>query len=511
MRLSRTALVAIVAVMCSTLLVLALNEPEETNLLTSLRPEEGTNTALAGTYVEKGKVTGRVLAFTDVAETMSVERALELLGVEYEIYRDEAGFFDALTEGGWDLAIVETPRGQHDWGPLISWVEGGGRLIASMWRPGQEFLEAMEATAIGDVLTSPLQLYSWETHGSLFSGLQEVPSPLACENFWNENGHRMEPRGEAVALAGFTSSEESDQAATILGNEGRTLMNGFLFDDYRGFDEDTDGVDDILEFFANEAAYLLGAVSPSLTVVERPLEPGVAVTGEVSGKGFPWVEEGISGYLEYTVTVTEAWALAIHLQGEGNLDLYVRAGRPIGIEEGPTDGWIVDYDLAALSSGGGELLVIAEPKQDTRYWIAVENKGDEAANYSLVVHSAPLIESLTLDGAEGAVRLEDVPAAFQSLLYTDRGMLSSTQYRLIVPADGQGIRIEVEGTGPWHLYLRKGEPVAIAPEGVVSDLSFGLRDAGEFYAGGILPAGDYYLALEALAPPQSYSLSVFSE
>jgi len=454
-------------------------------------------------------VSGRVVVLTDLDEMAIVELALELLGEEYEVYRDDDEFFAALEEATWDLAIVEIPRSRHDSDPITAWVEGGGRLILSMWEPSDELLAAMGTEAIGSELGTALPIYSWDTSGVLFARVEEVPPLLeVLDEIWGDNGQRLEPQGDAVALAGFVASAEANEAAIVLANAGRTLMNGFLFSDYQGVDGDEDGVDDVVELVANEIAYLLGAGSSAGAVVERRLEPGVVVEGEIGPRGFERIEDTISGYVQYTVSVPTAWALSIRIQGEGNLDLYVRAGRPVGITEDPESDWIVEYDLAAVSSGGEEYLVIAGPQPDVQYWIAVENRGDEPATYTIEVQVTPLIADLPFDGTEGSVALGAVPAFFRGFLRTSEGMLAPTQYRFTAPSSGEALSIRVEGSGTWCAHLRWGAPVEASLDGVVSDLSFRFTDVGEFTLGGILPAGDYYLALEALSLPQSYTLTL---
>jgi len=460
----------------------------------------------------QGAVSGSVLAFVDYEDTAVVELALELLGVEYEVFRDDEEFSTALEQGGWDLVIAELPLKRHDYEALTSWVENGGKLIASMWAPSSELLAAMETELVGDVLSTALPFYSWDTSGTLFSVSEDVPLAVeASVKRWRENGYRLSPQGEAIALAGFAEHEEEHQAAIVLGREGRTLMNGFLFSDYVGTDEDADSVDDVVELLANEAAVLLGATSSSGAVVERSIEPGVPVEGCVPTRGFEWVDDTLSGYLEYSIAVPGAWAFSIHLQGKGNLDLYVRAGSPVRIEETSDNQWIVEHTVASVSADGEEHLLIAEPQQGVRYWIAVENKGNEPADYTLSADAAPVVEDLPIDSVQGTISEASVPLFARRNLSTSRGLLSIRQYRFTMPASGETLSIRVEGPGSWYAHLRKDFPVTGSSEGATSDLSIQFTDVGELSLAGILPPGEYYLALEALSAPQSYVITVTRE
>jgi hypothetical protein len=51
------------------------------------------------------------------------------------------------------------------------------------------------------------------------------------QDVWGDNGDRLQPLAGSAALAGFQSYSGYGQAASVLGNSGRTIVNGFLFDD----------------------------------------------------------------------------------------------------------------------------------------------------------------------------------------------------------------------------------------------------------------------------------------
>jgi len=503
-------LVCVVAFLVVLVPASAENPSDETNM--SYRAGLGTqqptdaHQGISGGGVPLG---GRVAAFTDLAETVVIELALELLSVEYELFHDEALFSAALEAEDWDLAIVELPLRRHDCDPMVRWVENGGRLIASMWQPSPELAEAMDASLIGNALSSALPVHSWDISGALFSGVQQLPSALVVsEERWGSNGYRLEPQGEAIALAGFAADRAADQAAIVLGNEGRTLLNGFLFSDYEGTDGDADGLDDIVELVANQVAHLLGAEIPTGSIVERPLQPGVPADGEIAGSGFEWTEGALSGYLQYSISIPTAWALSIRVVADCDVDLFVRVGRPIDIRAETGDGWIARYSLAAVSSSAEEHLVISEPVPGSPYWIAVANKEEGIASYTLEANVAPVIEDLTLRDATGEVGSQDTPLFLHDFLTTPSGVLSLEQYRFTLPRTGEAFSIRVEGSGAWRIHLRAGSPVTAGLNAAISDVAFLFTDAAELAVGSSLPPGDYYLALEALSPPQSYRLSV---
>ena len=68
----------------------------------------------------------------------------------------------------------------------------------------------------------------------------------------------MLPTGTAYAVSGYSTAEESGRAAIVVGNDGRTIYNGFLWDDFTA-DENGDGVTDMVGLVANQVAFVLDA------------------------------------------------------------------------------------------------------------------------------------------------------------------------------------------------------------------------------------------------------------
>jgi hypothetical protein len=73
-----------------------------------------------------------------------------------------------------------------------------------------------------------MPVYDWG--GSpFFTG---VGSPLSLvESGFNVDGQRLQPNANGQAVAGYTSAAPANQAALVLGNSGRTILNGFFLED----------------------------------------------------------------------------------------------------------------------------------------------------------------------------------------------------------------------------------------------------------------------------------------
>lgn len=204
----------------------------------------------------------RVLVYDENTKYQVAQTACANLG--YACTRAVADDFVALLEGAsWDLVVMDLPGDEPrgDWQQsLADHVTAGGAAIHSHWRRGSlAGLPTVFDVAIGPAHQT-LSFWQWDAH-PLFTTPNTVP-PLFDEwlDRWGANGFRLSvaPSTEGEAAAGFTETATSGEAAIVVGNEGRTLWNGFLFDDFAGTDEDADEKFDIVELIENEMRLVLG-------------------------------------------------------------------------------------------------------------------------------------------------------------------------------------------------------------------------------------------------------------
>lgn len=453
-------------------------------------------------------IEGKVLLFTDVSETSTSEIALDLLGVFYEVFRNEAAFVGALNKGGWDLVVVECPITRHDYSSVVSWVKGGGRLLLSVWDASKALFEAVEVKSAKEY-SSPMKVYAWDPSSPLLTAYKGVPLPLtpSSDQFW-KSGDLLDPVGDGMAVAGHTTAPTSGQAAVVVANDGRTVVNGFLFENFRRVDQDKNGIEDIVEFVANQLAYLLGAYKPPTPVKEVELEPGVTITDEIPARGFLTVEGDAATYVQYSLKVTDAAALAVEVSGSGPLAIHIRVTRPVNIEI--TDGGEprVTADTTVFLPGGEGTLVLTNLQKGARYWILVENRNDGPLSYALTAYVAPVTLPVSTEPMEGMAVKEALPFPLLRFVTTESGTLVSVQ-RFFKVEEAQSVQIAFHGEGAWCLHLRRGSPVEARGGVVVSDLVWRINESGELmFEKSFLSPGTYFLAVEALDPPQTYRLTV---
>ena len=174
---------------------------------------------------------------------------------------DMSDFNTLLTGQAWDAVIVDAPNtlpAVDGWAPLTSYVQGGGYAALDNWNTAG-CVDLYTAFGIqAGTNTNPLPVYRWDLPNVLFTTPQDVPDLLTwAEVGWTVDAFPMTLTGvDAEALAGFTASLTTGQAALVRANHGRSIINSFLWDD-RSQDSDGDGIQDAVELVMNEVAALV--------------------------------------------------------------------------------------------------------------------------------------------------------------------------------------------------------------------------------------------------------------
>lgn len=152
-----------------------------------------------------------------------------------------------LATGTWDIVVIEQYNSAiltNSALALRDYVANGGAVIMNYWdmdgdSGGSSLTSAPILRATFGVqatisFTNELPVYVWQPTNSIFTTPYAI-SGLATngDTSWTDNGDQMEagPSSFAQALAGFTTTtNQFEQTAIIEANNGRTICNGFLFD-----------------------------------------------------------------------------------------------------------------------------------------------------------------------------------------------------------------------------------------------------------------------------------------
>ena len=184
-----------------------------------------------------------ILIYADDAYHMApntfLDQALQALGLGYTAYYDSdfGGFEAALAGGTYDLVLF----GNDNWAPpastidaLNAYVMGGGKLIYQSWQVssqlGHPLLDALGVMWVSDDFDPPDPVYWWDPGHPFFTNPEMVPELTQLEGGrYGVYGQYVEPMDGYEALAGYTTpGPDANQAALILGNEGRTVFKGFM-------------------------------------------------------------------------------------------------------------------------------------------------------------------------------------------------------------------------------------------------------------------------------------------
>ncbi len=191
-----------------------------------------------------------VLLYDDNTNNHNAQTALGNLSVSYTV-GTRATFNTLLSGGTWDLVVVDCPSTTpSSWTPLVNYIGGGGKALMSFWNLEDEsaLATAFDVSVTGSFST-PENVYAWNASHPIFTTPYGVGDLTAWSDLWATDGDHLTALDGAQELAGFSGSPSAGLAAIVLGNGGRTLHDGFLFDEMAN----ANGVN----LIANQVSYLL--------------------------------------------------------------------------------------------------------------------------------------------------------------------------------------------------------------------------------------------------------------
>lgn len=222
-----------------------------------------------------------ILLFCDGPNASPIQSALVKEGRPFQK-------FDLSTSSAFNLAvenadpantfvIVDAYNFANDFLDVIGFVQNGGRAILQFWylgtttsKPNVDLARAFGASVAAEFST-PMSVYNWSS--TLFTGLS---SPLPFNDTFQIDGQRLTALSAAQALGGYVSSKTTGQAAIVLGNGGRTILNGFFL-------EEASNAANATRFAQNEIDLLVGApvvTAPSIGV--QPRDQKAVIGGSIS-------------------------------------------------------------------------------------------------------------------------------------------------------------------------------------------------------------------------------------
>lgn len=243
-----------------------------------------------------------VLYFVDFSlGTDSFAMALSSLGISPTITNDATEFNTLLQAGGWDLVIAlqQNYSATSSYASSLSaYVAAGGKAIYSDWTSDAAMLGSFGAAATGSLNFLSIT----PTSSAIWSSLT---SPIALLNpGWGIYAVGLSPIGDGAADGTY----ENGDAAVIVANAGRTIVNGTLQDSYN---DPNQGI----QIAINEINYLLTPPVASVlkgTIIGQSGKASVKCLNESTGqsvtiktkKSFDCVGAGLTVGSGQTFTVT---------------------------------------------------------------------------------------------------------------------------------------------------------------------------------------------------------------
>ncbi|MCK5184730.1 MAG: hypothetical protein KAQ95_10520, partial [Candidatus Heimdallarchaeota archaeon] len=180
----------------------------------------------------------------------------------------------------WDLVIVDNPNYfglEAFYDEIIEYIDTGGHMIMSCFNVDNDAAHPLWAKlgfAYNADISAQPPVYIWDAGHDIFS----QPMDYNADNFtvgtsFADDGDRLTVFANATALAGYTATEQADEALIVLRNDEQTLFNSYLID---YFDVDTDDSTylDAFELWKDEIAFMLRPKLEFLPIFPNPITVG---------------------------------------------------------------------------------------------------------------------------------------------------------------------------------------------------------------------------------------------
>ncbi len=225
-----------------------------------------------------GGVTSILLFVDDPGSLSPYKTALDFAGLGHQYFTNEALFSAAVAASNpvSTLVIVNSTVSNHNFSPLITFVANGGRAILQYQNlDGDAALAAAFNVAVTQDVLTPLNLSNWD--GTYF--FARVASPLILSERGNaDDGDRLRATPGGVAVAGYTAVPEDAEAAVVIGNAGRTIVNALALENA------TSAPAQASQFALNEIFYLLAPLKGGGRVAVLGAEPNTGWNEDVRQK-----------------------------------------------------------------------------------------------------------------------------------------------------------------------------------------------------------------------------------
>jgi PKD repeat protein len=313
-----------------------------------------------------------ILIYDDGTVQHTAVEAAQRLGLSY-VQADTATFNTALTGSDWEAVVVDCPSAApaEGWTDLVNYVDSGGHAALSTWQLTDQYkldLAAAFGVASDESLTVLPSVFRWEPEHPLFDGVQDVPNLAEWNDGWILDADRLVlTDSTSRAVAGFAMPVTPSEAAVVISNHSRTVINGFLWDEHNQ-DADGDGIEDCVELVMNEMLMLLRSphadFAADAVIGAAPMEVHFSDLSEGTPEWWTWAfgngdsSDEQNPVYEYPAPGTYTVTLTVgNLYGDDSLTKtgYMRVGLApeVSFEATPTAGIVpLPVSFTDLSTNG---------------------------------------------------------------------------------------------------------------------------------------------------------------
>jgi hypothetical protein len=403
-----------------------------------------------------------VLLFNDYSATI-YESALSSLGLSYLRYSDDTAFNAAIRNAslGTTLVVVDAVAAPgRNLSAVEQFVRSGGRALLQYLDMQAGSLSEAFGLATVQPFEFPSPVYDWGG-SSLFEG---VATPLTMADFFIRSGQRYQPAAGAQAVAGFTSIVSPSQAAVVIGNFGRTIVNGFAL-------EEVTVVNNAIRLAQNELQLLVANV---LTIIGQPTSQNVRLGGNVTNAVRALSPAG---------PITYQWRFnGTNLPGATNSSLVITN---VQLAHEGTYSVIVADSLSSLTSSNATLTVLVRAAITLQPISQTAVQGGSATFTVEAGGTLPLSFRWRRAGVTFTNGIVLSTPTNSSLTLTNVQLSDATNYTVAMtnlagtaPVSSNAFLIVLLDTD------RDGIPDALEPlDGLADSDGDGLSDAAEYFAG----------------------------
>ncbi|MHA1930280.1 MAG: hypothetical protein ACTSV2_17045 [Candidatus Thorarchaeota archaeon] len=229
-----------------------------------------------------------------------VSLALNDLGISNHLTFTQTYFNISLNIQSWNLVIVDVPWFLITidfYEEIAEYVEAGGRLLMSTYTV-DNFPDTRLWPLLGfnfsDDMPDTVPVHIWDAGHGIFN----IPNDYGAGNFtpirdYNDEGDLLNVFDNATSLAGLSATVDSSESIIVLRDDGQTLYNGYLIDQFTGdFDDST--YPDNFELWENQIAFMMRPTIDSPTDIEYEV-------GD-TGNELTWISDSEIPF-EYTITL----------------------------------------------------------------------------------------------------------------------------------------------------------------------------------------------------------------